>query len=64
MILYLKDPLISMYYSWLSLPGILRDSLKFFEISVPRHIRFAEVKKKEFEKPQLTNLYVIGLINL
>ena len=33
-------------YSRLSLSRIPRDSLKNFEISVPRHIRFAELRKK------------------
>ena len=33
-------------YSRLSLSRIPRDSLKYFEISVPRHIRFAELRKK------------------
>ena len=33
-------------YSRLSLSWIPRDSLKYFEISVPRHIRFAELGKK------------------
>ena len=33
-------------YSRLSLCRIPRDSLKYFEISVPRHIRFAEFRKK------------------
>ena len=33
-------------YSRLSLSRIQRDSLKYFEISVPRHIRFAELRKK------------------
>ena len=33
-------------YSRLSLSRIPRDSLKYFEISIPRHIRFAELKKK------------------
>ena len=33
-------------YSRLSLSRSLRDSLKYFEISVPRHIRFAELRKK------------------
>ena len=32
-------------YSRLSLSRIPRDSLKHFEISVPRHIRVAEVRK-------------------
>ena len=33
-------------YSRLSLSRIPRDSLKYFEISVPGHIRFAELRKK------------------
>ena len=33
-------------YSRLSLSRIQRDSLKFFEISVPRHITFEELRKK------------------
>ena len=33
-------------YSQLSLSRIPRDSLKYFEISVVRHIRFAELRKK------------------
>ena len=33
-------------YSRLSLSRIPRDSLKYFEISVVRHIRFAELWKK------------------
>ena len=33
-------------YSRLSLSRIPRDSLKYFEISVVRHIRFAELRKK------------------
>ena len=33
-------------YSRLSLSGSSRDSLKYLEISVPRHIRFAEMRKK------------------
>ena len=35
-----------MIYNRLSLSRIPRDSLKYFEISVPRHIRFAELRKK------------------
>ena len=35
-----------MKYSRLSLSRIPRDSLKYFEISVVRHIRFAELRKK------------------
>ena len=33
-------------YIRLSLPISPRDSLKYFEISVPRHIIFAELRKK------------------
>ena len=33
-------------YSRLSLSRIPRDSLKYFEISVLRHVRFAELRKK------------------
>ena len=33
-------------YSRLSLSRIPRDSLKYFEISVVRHIRFVELRKK------------------
>ena len=33
-------------YSRLSLSRSPRDSLKYFEISVPQHIRFAELEKK------------------
>ena len=51
-------------YSQLSLSRIPRDCLKHFEISVPRHIRFLELRKKEFEQPHLTNLYVIGLLKI
>ena len=32
-------------YSRLSLSRIPRDFLKYFEIAVPRHIRFAELRK-------------------
>ena len=35
----------TLIYSRLSLSRIPRDSLKYFEISVPRHIRFAELRK-------------------
>ena len=34
------------WYSRLSLSRIPRDPLKYFEISVPRHTRFAELRKK------------------
>ena len=33
-------------YSRLSLSRIPRDSLKHFEMSIPRHIRFSELRKK------------------
>ena len=36
-------------YSRLSLSRIPRDSLKYFEISVLRHIRFAELRKNQFD---------------
>ena len=37
-----------------------RDFLKYFEISVPRHIIFAKFRgKKEIEQPNSTNEYVI-----
>ena len=54
----------SRLYSRLSLSRTPRDSMKYFEISVPRHIRFAELRKKLFEQPHLTNIYVIGLLKL
>ena len=41
-----------------------RGTIKYFEISVPRHIRFAEFRKKLFEQPHLKNVYVIGLLKL
>ena len=37
---------MGMKYSRLSLSRSPRDFLKYFEISVPRHIRFAELRKK------------------
>ena len=51
-------------YSRLSLSRIPKDSIKYFEISVPRHIRFAELRKKIFEQLHLTNIHVIGLLQL
>ena len=53
-----------MIRSTVDLSRIPRDSIKYFEISVPRHIRFAELRKKLFEQPYLTNIYVIGLMKL
>ena len=42
-------------YSRLSLSRIPRDSMKHFEISVVRHIRFTELRKKQLiEQPPLT----------
>ena len=39
------DRAMQMIYSRLSLSRTPRDSLKYFEISVLRHIRFAELRK-------------------
>ena len=47
-----------------SLSRIPRDYIKYFEISVPRRTRFAEMRKKLFKQPHLTNIYVIGLLEL
>ena len=42
-------------YSRLPLSRTPRDSMKHFEISVLRHIRFAELRKKQLiEQPPLT----------
>ena len=46
-------------YSRLSLSRNQRDPLKHFEISALRHIRFAVLRKKQFEQPNFTNDYVI-----
>ena len=51
-------------YSRLSLSRTRRDLLKHFEISVFRHIRFVVLRKKQFELPNFTNDYVIGLLKL
>ena len=48
-------------YSRLSLSQSRRDPLKHFEISVFRHIRFAELRKIPMEQPNFTNEYVINL---
>ena len=50
-------------YSQLSLSRIPRDPLKYFEISVPRHIRFAELRKNNLNN-HITNIYVIELLKL
>ena len=47
----------------LSLSGSPRDFLKYFEISVPRHIRFAELMEN-IEQLHFTNEYVIRLLKL
>ena len=46
-------------YSRLSLSRDRRDPQKQFEISVPRHISFVVLRKKQFEQPIFTNDYVI-----
>ena len=46
-------------YSRLSLSRSRRDPLKNFEISVLRHIRFAELRKIPTEQPNFTNEHVI-----
>ena len=47
-----------------SLYRITRDSLKYFEISVPQHIRFTELRKKYIKQPHFTNEYTIWLLKL
>ena len=46
------------------LSRIPRDSLKHFEISVPRHIRSAEMRKTINQTAHLTNEYEIWLLKL
>ena len=46
-------------YSLLWLSRNLRDHHKHFEISILRHIRFVILRKKQFEKRNFTNDYVI-----
>ena len=46
-------------YSGLSLSRNRRDPQKHFEISLLPHIRFAVLRKKQFEQPNFTNDYVI-----
>ena len=36
-----------------------QETVKYFEISVHRHIRFAELRKQSIDQPYLTNVYVI-----
>ena len=51
-------------YSRLLLSQSPRNALKHFEMSVPRHIRFAKLRKKYIEQPHLTNEYVIWLLKI
>ena len=57
-----------MMYSGLSLSQIPRDSLKYFEISVPRHIRFAKLRKKleisEVEIMKVSCIYSLAKVRL
>ena len=46
-------------YSRLSLSRSQRDPLKYFELSVLRHIRCAELRKTPIERPNFTNEHVI-----
>ena len=46
-------------YSRLSLSRSRRDPLKYFEISVLRHIRCAELRKIPIEQPNFINEHVI-----
>ena len=50
---------IYIMYSRLSLSRSRRDPLKHFEISVVRHIRFAELRKIPIEQPNFTNEHII-----
>ena len=61
--LHFKPVQISIY-SRLSLSRNRRDSLKHFEISVLRHIRFAELRKIPMEQTNFTNKHVIWLFQL
>ena len=49
----------SFKYSRLSLSRSRRDPLKHFEISVLRHIRFADLRKIPVEQPNFTNEHII-----
>ena len=44
---YFQIFFLCVIYSLLSLPQTPRDSLKYFEISIPRHIRFADLRKNK-----------------
>ena len=54
-----RHQVVSYTYSRLSLSRSRRDPLKHFEISVLRHIRFAELKKIPIEQPNFRNKHVI-----
>ena len=56
--------LIALIYSRLSLSRSQRDRLKHFEISVLRHIRFAELREIPIEQQNFTNEHVIWLLYL
>ena len=51
-------------YSRLSLSRNKRNPQKHSEIFVFRHIRFVVFRKKQFEQPNFSNDYVIGLLKL
>ena len=51
--------IVCFIYSRLSLSRSRRDPLKHFEISVLRHIRFAELRKIQIEQQNFTNEHVI-----
>ena len=51
-------------YSRLSLSRSRRDHPKHFEISVLRHIRFAELRKITIEQPNFTNEHAIFFLLL
>ena len=51
-------------YSRLSLSRSPKNTLKYFDISVPRHSRFAGLRKKSIDAFHFTNEYVIWLLKL
>ena len=51
-----KKYLFLLRYSRLPLSRIPRGSMEYFEIPIPRHIRFAELRK--IEQTHLTNIYI------
>ena len=59
---FLIDTITEYMYSQLSLSRSRRDPLKHFEISVLRHIRFAELRKIPMEQPNFTNELVNRLL--